>query len=624
MPMLNPAMNGAEGAERQRRKKTTKSLLDFSLHLDENRTIFTPGQKVEGHLLVSFSVPSEVKLLRIRFTGVVQTQLYKSDNSLTSQNTSTVTLFKEIQTFCGSAVHGEIPEVIPAGEHRFPFAFRVPPTQLPASFEGPYGRVKYEVAAVLVRPHHMNKLTYLNLTIPSTVDSTDLDLMQSATATAEGPVGFWWWRSGHLEVNVSTPKSGYASEEVVPVKVEITNHSGSGTILKEVYLKQRATYKTFNETRGPKTERIHRLAFTEHYPSTTRRVSRVINFPIPSTNIMSPSINTTILDVTHLLIVKVLSKAKFSKPIKVELPIMIAGFPAVYFDNNLTRLSVDTLPPYEQSETVGRRRSSTVTRLSRDLVRGRRSRSTTRERSRSRTWSIGRRGSRHSASTQIGSEWEPIDGIVPNLPPVPELPAHLRRSVVGLPTTTDTIVSLPVTRARGFSGSTLHVEQAAGASMPGGDTEACGTTPVIGLSVPRQMARHSRRASVVLTTGNHGIEGEFGSIGTRVQEDAAEGTQGASIDGKEIAGDQDEETDRPPEPALEPALEGAAGSATQVSSVNVEQDVAIRNGLEPVLGVDESKTGDTHTFEQPTERHIENPLVALRNKDSAIILENSL
>ncbi|KND02924.1 uncharacterized protein SPPG_02005 [Spizellomyces punctatus DAOM BR117] len=623
MPMLNPAANGAEGTERQRRKKTSKSLLDFSLHLDENRTIFTPGQKVEGHLLVSFSIPSEVKLLRIRFTGVVQTQLYKSDNSsLTSQNTSTVTLFKEIQTFCGSAVPGEIPEVIPAGEHRFPFAFRVPPTQLPASFEGPYGRVKYEVAAVLVRPHHMNKLTYLNLTIPSTMDATDLDLMQSATATAEGPVGFWWWRSGHLEVNVSTPKSGYASEEVVPVKVEITNHSGSGTILKEVYLKQRATYKTFNETRGPKTERIHRLAFTEHYPSTTRRVSRVINFPIPSTNIMSPSINTTILDVTHLLIVKVLSKAKFSKPIKVELPIVIAGFPAVYFDNNLTRMSVDTLPPYEQSETVGRRRSSTVSRLSRDFIRGRRSRSTTRERSRSRTrtWSIGRRGSRHSGSSQVGADWEPVDGVAPDLPPVPELPAHLRRTVVGLPTTTDTFVSLPVTRARG---STINAEQAAGTSMPGGDTETCGTTPVNGLSMARQMERHSRRASVVLTTGNHGIEGEFGSIGTRVQEDAVESTQGASIDGKEIAGNQDEATDQP----LESALESTAGSATQVSSVNVEQDGATHSDLEPesdVTTVDETKNDDTHTFEQAREGHDENPLVALRNKDSAIILENSL
>lgn len=50
-------------------------VLDFAILLDHARTIFMPGQKVEGHLVLSLAAPCDVKLLRIRFCGIVQTQV---------------------------------------------------------------------------------------------------------------------------------------------------------------------------------------------------------------------------------------------------------------------------------------------------------------------------------------------------------------------------------------------------------------------------------------------------------------------------------------------------------------------------------------------------------------------
>ncbi|KAI9008399.1 hypothetical protein BC832DRAFT_423010 [Gaertneriomyces semiglobifer] len=518
--------------------RLTKVTVNIKLETLENRTIFMPGQKVEGHLILSASHTVDIKLLRIRFSGIVQAQLYKND---TSQNVSTMTLFKEIQTFIGSAVPSDPAVSVAAGEQRFPFAFRVPPSQLPASFEGPYGRVRYEVAAVCARPHHLNKLTFLNLTVPSTTDATDLDLIQPSLAMGQAPVGFWLWKSGHLEVTVSAPKTGFASEEVVPLKVEITNHSGAGACLKEIYLKQRVTYRTAEDVRGPVTERIHRLSFSEHYSHLTRRINRVINFPIPSTSIMSPTITTSILDVSHVIIVKVVSRARLSKPVKVELPIVIAGFPAVYFDNYVFRTSTETLPAYE---TTDNRAVGLISRISQEWAHmRRRSRSggSSQSQPQGRRGSVaslislgtrmGRNGRRRSRSTGetepfvAGPEWE---AIVENLPPIPEIPAQHRRPAgapVNVNVTPNQMPRPPLTRPRS-STDPGSIRPQISEITPTFAPVALGTRHRRALSAPEDNEDDitRRRRSAALVTVDHGLEGEFGATFGTLRRGAQEET----------------------------------------------------------------------------------------------------
>ncbi|RKO82865.1 hypothetical protein BDK51DRAFT_15298, partial [Blyttiomyces helicus] len=301
-----------------------------------------------GHVALDFTVPSYVKLVRVRFSGYVQTHMYKGEVGLSGQNTSTVTLFKDIQTLLGTNGIASEPVLLPTGVLALPFSFRLPATQLPASFEGTHGRVRYEIAAVVVRPGHLNKIVSANLTVPSTMSPEDPELEGPVEDLKEREVGRWVWRSGYFSAKAEIQKCGFASEDVIPIKIDITNQSGSGVVLKDIYLKQKVTYSTFNEIRGPQTERVHRLTFSESYPPTTRQISRTIHFPIPTTAIMSPTIRTSILEVSHVLCVKIASTARFSPPIKLELPIVVAGFPAPYFDpgSGRGRASIDTLPLY--------------------------------------------------------------------------------------------------------------------------------------------------------------------------------------------------------------------------------------------------------------------------------------
>ncbi|KAJ3096652.1 Arrestin domain-containing protein 4 [Phlyctochytrium planicorne] len=327
-----------------RRNKTRISL--FEIGLDDNRTIFLPGQRLEGHVCLNVTEPITVRILRVRFSGTVSTRLSRKEHSLSSGSSTTV-LFKELQTMLGSPGEDERVRLEP-GEYVYPFSFRVPLTSLPASFEGNFGRVKYEITAILARPTSGLKTCHAVVTIPSTVDSADAEYQEPVESKALIPVGFWLWRTGHMNVSLSIPKGAYSSEEVVPVTLDLVNHSGSGAVLKDVYMKQAAIYKTGTEVRGPNTERIHRLTFTEHFPAQTRHIRRIINFPIPATSIFSPTIKTAALEVKHSIIVKVSADHRFAKVQKLEIPITIAGFPSMLpdFGPNGARISIDTLPVY--------------------------------------------------------------------------------------------------------------------------------------------------------------------------------------------------------------------------------------------------------------------------------------
>ncbi|KAI8852364.1 hypothetical protein BC829DRAFT_440786 [Chytridium lagenaria] len=319
-----------------RLRRSRKRISQFEIGLDDNRTIFMPGQRIDGYVSLRVVQPIIVRILRLRFSGTVTTRMSRKENSISSASSTTV-IFKELQTVLGSAGEEERIPLEP-GDYVYPFSFRVPLATLPASFEGNFGRVKYEITGILARPNSSIKTCSTILTIPSTVDAADSLYQAPTESKLHIPVGLWLWRTGYLDASLSVPKGAFSSEEIMPVTLDILNHSASGAVLRDVYMKQ---------TRGPNTERVHRLTFTETFPAQTRHIRRIINFPIPSTTVFSPSIKTSNLEVTHTLIVKISTNQRFAKPRKLIIPITIAGFPSTLPDFGAGgRESMDTLPVY--------------------------------------------------------------------------------------------------------------------------------------------------------------------------------------------------------------------------------------------------------------------------------------
>lgn len=98
---LEPPVDLQEAAGRLE-AADSKSLGLFALGLDDNRTTFLPGQRVEGQLSLSLRQPALVQLLRIRFTGFISTHVHRKDKNLIDSS-STATLFKDLQTCIGTS-----------------------------------------------------------------------------------------------------------------------------------------------------------------------------------------------------------------------------------------------------------------------------------------------------------------------------------------------------------------------------------------------------------------------------------------------------------------------------------------------------------------------------------------
>lgn len=127
----NSIRNSIDNLSGYSSNKANKSLTLFELGLDDNKSIYLPGQRVDGQLSISLSQDCPVQLLRIRFTGFISTHLFRSESTLVD-SPSTATLFKDLQTCIGKRKYLspgssdvlERPVMVSAGDYVYPFTFR--------------------------------------------------------------------------------------------------------------------------------------------------------------------------------------------------------------------------------------------------------------------------------------------------------------------------------------------------------------------------------------------------------------------------------------------------------------------------------------------------------------------
>ena len=179
----------------------------FEVQLDNNRTIYIPGQRVEGHVALTLAQPLLVKMLRIRFTGKVVTNLYKKDYMV--NESSSITMFKNHDFLVGDSTRKPI--FVRGEEHVYPFQFRMPGAALEASFESDYGHVRYALEVTL---ETMDNKYFKNivLSVPSSKNSHSEDNDIGPVITAAGRVGWGsWFGNGTYSVVASLPRAAYSS-----------------------------------------------------------------------------------------------------------------------------------------------------------------------------------------------------------------------------------------------------------------------------------------------------------------------------------------------------------------------------------------------------------------------------
>ncbi|XP_063240926.1 arrestin domain-containing protein 3-like [Bacillus rossius redtenbacheri] len=231
---------------------------DFKITLATNgRGVYYSGETLTGEVALSLDAPKSVNLVYVTVRGAAYVSWRESRKSGKKRRTvhySAEEIFFDCQiTLFGN---GTTSIEIPAGEQEFPFRFMLP-ENLPPSFEGLYGSIRYTIKATLDRPWRFNQDTKLAFSVISHVDLNMMpSLKNSLNHSNSKNVCCLCCATGPLTVNASIPFCGVVPGQELAVSVDVENSSNVAVTLVKCILVQQATFiANFPHSKHRKAER---------------------------------------------------------------------------------------------------------------------------------------------------------------------------------------------------------------------------------------------------------------------------------------------------------------------------------------------------------------------------------
>ncbi|XP_048507330.1 arrestin domain-containing protein 2-like isoform X2 [Athalia rosae] len=218
---------------------------ELKIVLDHPQGVFYPGNRVTGAVLLNINGPRPVLALRLKCEG--EGMVFFTDRSAGFRRK-----FSNTQSYLSVERYlfdGKSEGTIPNGENVFPFSVDLP-DEIPCSFEGRYGRVRYSVAAYLERGKVARMTTSVSFTVAPV-----LDLNQDSLATlpisednSKAIVGY----SEPLNMLVTLPVRGFVPGQTIPVKIVLKNPSKIEIRKIRVVFKKVITYHADRKSRRHK------------------------------------------------------------------------------------------------------------------------------------------------------------------------------------------------------------------------------------------------------------------------------------------------------------------------------------------------------------------------------------
>ncbi|XP_059406140.1 arrestin domain-containing protein 3-like isoform X2 [Carassius carassius] len=217
----------------------SKSIKELSLHYDpinESNT-FTSGDIVEGRVVLEVIKEIKVDSFFVKLTGDAHVSWTEGSGDDETTYSDHERYFKLKQYFIQESSKKDGPVIRP-GSHVFPFRFQLPKQNMPPSFKGFHGWVKYVLTVKLSRPWKSTS-THTELNFVLRNDGTNDHLLQPQSGTQDKKMKLFG--SGKMSVTVTTEKTGYMQGETIRVFVDIDNSSSRDVKLK-YSLKQQQTF----------------------------------------------------------------------------------------------------------------------------------------------------------------------------------------------------------------------------------------------------------------------------------------------------------------------------------------------------------------------------------------------
>ncbi|KAG8518615.1 Arrestin domain-containing protein 1 [Galemys pyrenaicus] len=226
----------------------------FEIRLSHGRVVYGPGEPLAGTVRVRLGAPLPFRAIRVSCTGSCRVSGKANDTAWAAE-----------ESYASSSLSLADKGSLPAGEHSFPFQFLLPAT-VPTSFEGPFGRIVYQLRAAIDTPRFCKdrqcSLTFYVLSPLNLNGIPDIEVGGLAGAgltggrdRAAGPAvtlhpsgltvatptqqpnvasitkkfSYKLLKTGSVVLTASTDLRGYVVGQVLRLQVDIENQSGKDT-----------------------------------------------------------------------------------------------------------------------------------------------------------------------------------------------------------------------------------------------------------------------------------------------------------------------------------------------------------------------------------------------------------
>ena len=217
-------------------------LNDFNIEFDEPLKVFFSGKVINGRVMIDLSQEKKFRKIKLELVGRGEVHWTESRSDSTDHYRNSEQYFKQEVVLH----HGPS---LPPGLHILPFSLLLPPN-LPSSYEGQHGNVRYFVKADIVRDWKWNHKVKQHIMVNGILD---LNLYPSAQApghsTDHKKLCCLCCKSGPITATIHSNRTGYVPGEMIGFNAEVDNLSNRDMSSSFLNLVEVVTYRATTKSR---------------------------------------------------------------------------------------------------------------------------------------------------------------------------------------------------------------------------------------------------------------------------------------------------------------------------------------------------------------------------------------
>jgi len=228
---------------------------EFEIKLASPSTIFYAGQMLHGKVVIELSESKKMSAVRLKVFGKGKVHFTTQRDVRVRDSRGHMRTEKETIDHWANEEYMDHETILFGGDHlgpglhEFPFDYMIPPN-VPTSFEGDYGCIRYTIQAEIVRNWLWNHRAKMNITVISILDLNQFpECSEPGHESNSKTFCCLCCTSGPLTSSIVTDKTGFVPGEYIVVSAMIENQSRKDMKTTEVKLVEKTIYRAGYETK---------------------------------------------------------------------------------------------------------------------------------------------------------------------------------------------------------------------------------------------------------------------------------------------------------------------------------------------------------------------------------------